>query len=162
MIFQWDAANRGHIARHHVTTLEAEQVLMNAPVELAVVNRENEARRPLSVSSLPIRRIASCGKRMKKTKTKARSKQKRMPVLVADFPSFDSEAAEATWWDAHPDVIARAFEQAYPKPGATQSVTIRLPTEDVAKARRIASAKGLRYQTVVKSLLHEALKQQTG
>ena len=96
---------------------------------------------------------------MKRTKAKARSKNKRLPAVRVDFPTFRTEAEEAKWWDAHPEVITKAFEQAYGKPGsrATQPVTIRLPVEDVAKARRMAVVKGLRYQTIVKTLLHEAL-----
>ena len=78
-------------------------------------------------------------------------------MVRVDFPSFRNEAEEADWWDAHPEVVTKAFEKAYGKPLPTQSVTIRLPMEDVAKARRIAAAKGLRYQTLVKTLLHEAL-----
>ena len=34
MIFDWDEANRKHIARHDVTTAEVEQVLRNEPVDL--------------------------------------------------------------------------------------------------------------------------------
>lgn len=96
---------------------------------------------------------------MKRTKAKAKTKHKRLPSVRMDFPSFRTEAEEAAWWDAHPEVITKAFERAYGKPGsrATQPVTIRLPVEDVAKARRMAVVKGLRYQTVVKTLLHEAL-----
>jgi uncharacterized DUF497 family protein len=32
--FDWDDANRGHIARHDVTPEEAEQVVLNGPVEI--------------------------------------------------------------------------------------------------------------------------------
>lgn len=96
---------------------------------------------------------------MKRTKAKAKSKSKRRPTVRVNFPTFRTEAEEAAWWDAHPEVITKAFEQAYGKPGsrATQPVTIRLPVADVAKARRMAACKGLRYQTLVKTLLHEAL-----
>jgi predicted DNA binding CopG/RHH family protein len=82
---------------------------------------------------------------------------KKLPVVRVDFPNFRNESDEAAWWDAHPEVTTKALERAYGKPLPTQSVTIRLPAEDVAKARRIAAAKGLRYQTLVKTLLHEAL-----
>ena len=94
-----------------------------------------------------------------KSKAQAKTTNKRLPTVRVDFPAFRSEAEEAAWWDAHPEVITKAFERAYGKPGsrAAQPVTIRLPVEDVAKARRMAVAKGLRYQTLVKSLLHEAL-----
>ena len=40
--FEWDEANRGHLARHRVTQEEFEQGMRNDPVELgsADVNRE--------------------------------------------------------------------------------------------------------------------------
>ena len=99
---------------------------------------------------------------MKRTKAKAKSKNKRLPTVRMDFPTFRTEAEEANWWDAHPEVITKAFEQAYGKPGsrATRPITIRLPVEDVARARRLASRKGLGYQTLVKTLLHEALNRE--
>ena len=88
---------------------------------------------------------------------------KRVPIVhLENVPRFRSEAEEADWWDAHPEVITKAFELAYGKPGsrATRPITIRLPVEDVARARRIASRKGLGYQTLVKTLLHEALRRE--
>src|ERR1051326_8936764 len=93
---------------------------------------------------------------MKKRNVKTKAERK-VPLVSVNFPSFRNESEEAAWWDAHPEVISKALEKAYGKPLPTQSVTIRLPAEDVAKARRIAAAKGLRYQTLVKTLLHEAL-----
>jgi predicted DNA binding CopG/RHH family protein len=92
----------------------------------------------------------------KKSNTPQTTKRKRR-IIQVDFPSFRNEAEEAVWWDTHPEVVTKAMEKAFGRPAPTQSVTIRLPAEDVAKARRIAAAKGLRYQTVVKTLLHKAL-----
>jgi predicted DNA binding CopG/RHH family protein len=42
--------------------------------------------------------------------------------------------------------------------GKSQPVTIRLDARDVDKAKRQAARKGMRYQTYIKSLLHEALE----
>jgi predicted DNA binding CopG/RHH family protein len=42
---------------------------------------------------------------------------------------------------------------------ASRLITIRLPEEDIELARQQASKKGLPYQTYIKSLLHEALRQ---
>jgi hypothetical protein len=39
-------------------------------------------------------------------------------------------------------------------------LSIRLPEPDIALAQQLASAKGLPYQTYIKSLLHEALKRE--
>jgi len=94
---------------------------------------------------------------MRKTKANAKPKRKHLPVVRVDFPSFSTEAEEAAWWDTHPEVLTEAFERAYGKPVATQSITLRLPVQDIAKARQVAMARGLRYQTLLKSILHEAL-----
>jgi len=97
---------------------------------------------------------------------------KRIPRVRVKTPKFKNEAEEADWWDAHPEVIMKAVERAYgkeaverffgegarPKRPPTKTVTIRLPVEDVERARRLAARKGLGYQTLVKSLLHEALR----
>ncbi len=96
----------------------------------------------------------------RRNQTHKAKQTKRVPIVRLDnIPRFRSEAEEAAWWDAHPEVITKAFEHAYGKPGrrATRPITIRLPVEDVARARRLASRKGLGYQTLVKTLLHEAL-----
>ena len=98
---------------------------------------------------------------MNRRRKPSKAKQaKQVPIVRLDnVPRFRSEAEEAAWWDAHPEVITKAFELVYGRPGrrATRPVTIRLPVEDVARARRLASRKGLGYQTLVKTLLHEAL-----
>jgi hypothetical protein len=41
-------------------------------------------------------------------------------------------------------------------------LSIRLPEPDIALAQRLAAAKGLPYQTYIKSLLHEALERDRG
>ena len=100
------------------------------------------------------------------------NRRKPVPQVRIKTPKFKNEAEEADWWDAHPEVITEAFERAYgkkalarvlgessaPKRPPTKTVTIRLPVEDVARARRLAARKGLGYQTLVKTLLHEALQ----
>ena len=102
------------------------------------------------------------------------NRKKSVPQVRLRLPKFKNEAEEADWWDAHPEVITRAFERAYgkkvlarvlgesatPKRPPTKTVTIRLPVEDVARARRLAARKGLGYQTLVKTLLHEALQRE--
>jgi len=99
------------------------------------------------------------------------SPDKKIPKVRLRTPKFKSEAEEAAWWDSHPEVVLKAFERVYGKSAVqrvlsgkpnrkrppTQTVTIRLPVEDVERARRLAANQGLAYQTLVKSLLHEAL-----
>ena len=81
---------------------------------------------------------------------------------------FRSEGDEAQWWEQNEDALAEEFEKAAAagtvghgtaaRRGATPTTTIRLDPEDVAKARVQAEARGLRYQTYLKMLIHEALQ----
>jgi len=83
--------------------------------------------------------------------------------------SFRNEAEEAKWWDEHQDALTREFEKAAAagtlgrgtaaRKGAIPTTTIRLDPEDVAKARIQAERQGLRYQTYLKMLIHQALHQ---
>ncbi len=88
---------------------------------------------------------------------------------------FESETQEAEWWAKNQELIAERFERskATGKLGkgtvarvarerasqteASPTITIRLPEADLARARTLAAEKGLRYQTYIKMLLHQAL-----
>lgn len=90
-----------------------------------------------------------------------------------------TEVEEARWFEKNQDRILRLFEQAK-KEGSlrigdksvgitvssrtelllkppTQKVMLRIPIDDLARARRQAAGKGIGYQTHMKMLLHEAL-----
>jgi predicted DNA binding CopG/RHH family protein len=81
-------------------------------------------------------------------------------------PKFATEAEEAKWWDDHKEMVEENLIQAI-RSGtarrfargtrASKNVTIRLPEADLALARQQAEAKGLPYQTYIKSVLHEEL-----
>jgi predicted DNA binding CopG/RHH family protein len=43
---------------------------------------------------------------------------------------------------------------------ASVQIALRLPAPDLAKARRIASRKGIGYQTLLKILVHEGLQRE--
>lgn len=83
--------------------------------------------------------------------------------------TFKNEAEEAAWWDSHQDELAAEFEKAaaagtlgrgtVARKGSTPTTTIRLDPEDIALARAQAEDRGLRYQTYLKMLLHQALRQ---
>jgi predicted DNA binding CopG/RHH family protein len=83
------------------------------------------------------------------------------------LPDFKSEAEEAASWDSHQDEICQDFEQAAKEGrlghgtaariGGIPTTTIRLDPEDIALAREQASQRGLKYQTYLKMLVHEAL-----
>ena len=108
------------------------------------------------------------GTKAKPERSGTNKTRRAKPVPVVELhgvPEFKNEAEEADWWDAHPEVVTRAFEQAYGKVPSkrrppTRIVNIRLSVEDIARAQRIAARKGFGYQTRVKSLLHEALERE--
>lgn len=54
--------------------------------------------------------------------------------------------------------VARVASKRASQTGASPTITIRLAEDDLARARTFAADKGLRYQTYLKMLLHEALK----
>ena len=87
-------------------------------------------------------------------------------------PRFKTETQEAEWWAKNQKLIAERFEEAKAtgklgkgtvarlareRAGASPTITIRLPESDIARARTLAAEKGLRYQTYLKMLLHQAL-----
>jgi predicted DNA binding CopG/RHH family protein len=83
------------------------------------------------------------------------------------LPDFKSEAEEAKWWFDHQDELDKDFAQAAKdgtlgcgtaaRLGGIPTTTIRFDPGDVALAREQASKRGLKYQTYLKMLVHEAL-----
>ncbi len=55
-----------------------------------------------------------------------------------------------------PKVLEQLMEQA--KHSATRAISIRVPIADLEKARRIAAATGVGYQTVLKRAIREGLE----
>jgi len=98
-------------------------------------------------------------------------KAKMKKVVI---PKFSNEAQEAAWWDRHrseieaeirqrmkqkqPPTLGNLLQGARP----SQPVTLRIPREDLERARRLAARKGLGYQTYIKLLLREALAKNAG
>jgi predicted DNA binding CopG/RHH family protein len=88
-------------------------------------------------------------------------------------PEFKSEAEEALWWDSNQSLLLKEFEQAAKdgtlssgtlmrRKGQTPTITIRLDPADVELARAQAEERGLRYQTYLKMVIHQALAQAAG
>ncbi len=91
------------------------------------------------------------------------------------LPAFKSEAEEAEWWYKNRSRLDKDFLKAAKEgklrrldrttlkarlaASRARMVSIRLPEEDLALARRQAAQKGLPYQTYIKSLLYRALRQ---
>jgi predicted DNA binding CopG/RHH family protein len=88
-----------------------------------------------------------------------------------EVPKFATDAEESEWWYAHREnvneEIVRAFEDGRMRPsklgqrGNTPTTTIRLDPSDITKARTVAAKRGLRYQTYLKMLIHEALEKES-
>lgn len=86
------------------------------------------------------------------------------------LPEFKSEAEEAQWWFDNQSELLKDFQQAdaegrlgrgtAARIGSLPTTTIRLDPGDIALAREQASKRGLKYQTYVKMLLHEALQRE--
>jgi hypothetical protein len=95
------------------------------------------------------------------------------------IPTFATEAEEAKWWFENDDLIFKEFQKLakegrlgrggarrlfaekgipFKEPSPTPTTTIRLDPEDIAKARVQAAERGLRYQTYLKMIIHEALR----
>jgi|SRR5271155_1944947 len=85
-------------------------------------------------------------------------------------PEFKTEGDEARWWVENQDQLTQQFERAaaegklgrgtVARRGNTPTTTIRLDPDDIAKARFHAEQKGLKYQTYLKMLIHQALRQE--
>lgn len=88
-----------------------------------------------------------------------------------EIPAFKSEAEEAGWWFANRDkvdkVIHRAFKAGAVKRmtllqalGGSISITLRIPNDDLMRARNIAEKRGMPYQTFLKALIHQGLERE--
>ena len=92
-----------------------------------------------------------------------------------EIPQFGSKAEEAQWWFDHREETARLMEHAVSEGrttsleavlgkkrngGSTPTVSIRIDQTDLARARVQAQRRGLRYQTYLKMVLHEALERE--
>ena len=97
-------------------------------------------------------------------------KQKRV------IPAFKSEAEEAEWWYKNRATLDKDLVEAAKKgklkrldqatlkarlaAPRSRVVSIRLQEDDIELARQQATQKGLPYQTYIKSVLHQALRQE--
>jgi len=88
-------------------------------------------------------------------------KPKKAKAIAIDAPEFHTETEEAKWRDRHRDPIADLLPK-HGRRGAvpTKNVSIRLPVTGIERARKLAEKRGVGYQTLIKTLLHEALKKE--
>jgi predicted DNA binding CopG/RHH family protein len=86
------------------------------------------------------------------------------------LPEFADEDEEARWWFDNRDLLTEQFIKAAADGRLTRgtiarragipTTTIRLDPADIARARVQAERRGLRYQTYLKMLIHEALQKE--
>ena len=99
-----------------------------------------------------------------------------MKAKQTTIPVFKTESEEADWWSSR---AGRAFvkkisaastaDETRPKgsplvsslnKSSSVQIALRLPETDLAVARRIATRKGIGYQTLLKMLVHEGLERE--
>jgi predicted DNA binding CopG/RHH family protein len=102
-----------------------------------------------------------------------------MPQKSTKIPPFRSEAEEANWWDSPEGRrhVSRMFERAAQdgtlirghgiehlleiarkaEEKALRPVSLRIPVADLKRAKKIAAAEGIGYQTVLKRAIHQVL-----
>jgi predicted DNA binding CopG/RHH family protein/uncharacterized DUF497 family protein len=187
--FVWDEVNVGHVARHCVLPEEAEQAVLNDPVDLAIEIVEGEDRY-LSLGATLEGRVLLVVTTFREDRIRIVTAFEPIKRLIRFYyqeregwsnkmakkrPHFKNETQEAEWWPKNQDLIANRLEQARSsgklgkgtvarvagerakQAGASPTITIRIAEGDLARARVLAAEKGLRYQTYLKMLLHQAL-----
>jgi hypothetical protein len=98
---------------------------------------------------------------------------KKKPIVM---PRFVNEAQEADWWASREgrEFVKQKAAGTVKKGGAPRGsrlvgqlnkvasvqIALRLPEPDVAKARELATRKGIGYQTLLKMLVHEGLRRE--
>jgi predicted DNA binding CopG/RHH family protein len=96
------------------------------------------------------------------------TRSKRAAAKKLKTPEFKSEAEEARWYEKNQDALLTEFKDAakdgtlgqgtLAKRGLTPTTTIRLDKRDIELAKQQAEQRGLRYQTYLKMLIHQALR----
>jgi predicted DNA binding CopG/RHH family protein len=92
------------------------------------------------------------------------------------MPKFQNESEEADWWASREgrDYVRRRSAEAKSKgtkvagsrlvarivKKSSVQIAIRLPEDDLERARKIATRKGIGYQTLLKMLVHEGLQRE--
>jgi predicted DNA binding CopG/RHH family protein len=96
-----------------------------------------------------------------------------MAEMEIAMPRFGSEREEADWWAENPEYVLQELKRAKAegrlghgtvarrmdevKAAKAKSTTIRLDPSDISLAKLQAAKRGLKYQTYLKMLIHEAL-----
>jgi hypothetical protein len=104
-----------------------------------------------------------------------------MKKKAIGIPKFATQAEEADWWASREgraflkNAAANAPKSGTPKGSrlvgklnvgklnrtSSVQIALRLPEPDLAKARELATRKGIGYQTLLKMIVHEGLRRET-
>ncbi len=81
----------------------------------------------------------------------------------SDIPDFEDEKEEAEFWSAH-SLDPRLMNNSLHKPNVRESttITLRFDPRMLARIKRIARARYLNYQSMMKQWLSERLEQELG
>jgi hypothetical protein len=87
-----------------------------------------------------------------------------------ELPAFENESEEAQWWFDNREAVGEDFAQAIRegrvtrgamvRRGLVRTPTIDIDPEDFSQAQALAEKKGVRYQTYLRTLIHEALERE--
>jgi predicted DNA binding CopG/RHH family protein len=94
-----------------------------------------------------------------------------------DIPKFKNESEEADWWASRAGRGYLRRQSATAQRNGTKmagsrlvtqfqrkasvQIALRLPGDDLEQARKIATRKGIGYQTFIKMLVHEGLERES-
>ncbi len=87
--------------------------------------------------------------------TKLTKKQEREVAAIAGMPDDQIDLSDIPEVEDSADFIRGRFYRPVTRP-----ITIRMNAPDVAIAQKLSKIKGLKYQTYIKSLLHDVLERE--
>jgi predicted DNA binding CopG/RHH family protein/uncharacterized DUF497 family protein len=153
--YDWDRHNLGHIAAHRVEPHEVEEVLANEPIYVETrTDSQSGEERVLELGHTNTGRVLFVAWTPRRT-AKPVPHTRGDAMKKNNSNTIDAETAFAA--DVYRDRAAINRKAQAVLAAGSRQVTIRLGNNEIALARRQAEAKGLRYQTYIKMLLHEAL-----
>ena len=122
--FDWDDANRDHLALHNVTAEEAQQAILDPHAVLLEIQSGDEEERTKALGITSGGRILvvvfhlpqgshPAGHRIRRCSTPAGTlSEPESDMIQKPIPQFQSEQEEAQWWDEHRGETAEWMEQA--------------------------------------------------
>ncbi len=89
---------------------------------------------------------------------------------MKELPAFQDETEEAQWWFDNRETLGDEFVQAIDEGrvirgamaarGLVRTPSIQIDPDDLSRAKMLAEKKGIRYQTYLQVLIHDALERE--